>query len=81
MWAGLTTMAVLLSSLLTSAAMADSPPPPHRLFCTEQWQPVCGTVSGQRVTYSNRCFASIAGATEVADGECGPANGGPTKPK
>jgi hypothetical protein len=39
--------------------------------CTDIYQPVCGTNrSGQRVTYSNACFARVAKATEVKPGEC-----------
>ena len=79
---GLTTMAMLAGLFPVGATMADSPPPPKPVqLCTEQWQPVCGTVSGKRLTYSNSCFAKVAGATEIAEGECGPADGGPIKPQ
>jgi len=79
----LVTMAMLAGLLPVSATMADSPPPPPRpaQFCTEQWQPVCGTMSGKRITYSNSCFAKVAGATDISEGECSPADGGPTKPQ
>jgi len=57
-----------------SAGMADAPPPPRppepKTFCSEQYQPVCGTKDGNRVTYSNRCFATVAGAADIADGPC-----------
>ena len=40
-------------------------------LCTEIYQPVCGTdQNGRRVTYSNACFARIAKATNVSQGEC-----------
>jgi hypothetical protein len=39
--------------------------------CTEVYQPVCGTdANGRRVTYSNACFARMAKATNVTEGEC-----------
>jgi Kazal-type serine protease inhibitor-like protein len=66
-------MVTMLAGLLwVSAAIADSPPPPTPVqrFCTEQWQPVCGTKEGARKTYSNRCFADIDHATDISDGEC-----------
>jgi hypothetical protein len=74
---------MLVAGLLTgSAAMADSPPPPRSLtFCTEVYQPVCGTKDNTRRTYSNRCFANVDQATDIADGPCGPADGSPTKPQ
>ena len=60
--------------LSVSAAMADlPPPPPHpepKMFCTEQYQPVCGTKDNARKTYSNRCFADVDRATDITDGEC-----------
>ena len=76
--------AVLVGLLPVSAALADAPPPPPRppqTFCTEVYQPVCGYVGGKRITYSNRCFAGIAGAADITDGPCGPADGGPVKPQ
>jgi hypothetical protein len=71
----LTTMAMLVSSLAVSVALADSPPPPRPLerVCTEQWLPVCGAKDGARKTYSNRCFADIDHATDISDGPCAPA--------
>jgi Kazal-type serine protease inhibitor domain len=79
------TMMLLAGSLAGSAAMADSPPPPPepqpKTFCMEVYQPVCGTKDGNRKTYSNRCFANVDQATDIADGPCGPADGGPTKPQ
>jgi len=38
-------------------------------------------MSGKRITYSNSCFAKVAGATDISEGECSPADGGPTKPQ
>jgi hypothetical protein len=48
--------------------VAQNSPPE---VCTEVYQPVCGTdPNGQRVTYSNACFARVAKATNVTPGEC-----------
>jgi hypothetical protein len=45
----------------------ESPPE----VCTQIYQPVCGTdANGNRVTYSNACFARIGKATNVTEGEC-----------
>ena len=40
------------------------------MFCTEQYQPVCGTKDNARKTYSNHCFADVDHATDISDGEC-----------
>lgn len=54
-----------------AAARADIlPPKPRPDACTEQYQPVCGELSGARKTYSNACFAKQAGATVIAAGAC-----------
>ena len=81
----LVTMAMLAGLVPVSVTMADSPPPPpgplQKTFCTEVYQPVCGTAGGARRTYSNRCFANADGATDIADGPCGPGDAGPAKPQ
>jgi ovoinhibitor len=41
------------------------------IFCTEQYDPVCG-VNG--VTYGNDCFAEVAGVEIAYYGECGEEN-------
>ncbi len=39
--------------------------------CIEVYQPVCGTdQNGNRVTYSNDCFARMAKATNITPAEC-----------
>ncbi|MBU1018500.1 MAG: S-layer homology domain-containing protein [Patescibacteria group bacterium] len=38
--------------------------------CTEEYAPVCGEVDGSYATYSNNCYASVAGAENVIEGEC-----------
>lgn len=43
-------------------------PIPEAQFCIQLWQPVCGT-DGK--TYSNSCFARIAGTKIAHEGECG----------
>jgi hypothetical protein len=79
----LATIAMLAGLLLAATAWADSPPPPRplepKMFCTEQYQPICGTVAGKRVTYSNSCFAKVAAATDISDGPCGPGDDSPIK--
>ena len=45
----------------------------------EVYQPVCGTITGKRVTYSNSCFAKVAGATDIKDGPCGASDDSPIK--
>jgi hypothetical protein len=61
---------------LSAVATADAPPPPPKPqpkdFCIEVYQPVCGTKDGQRKTYSNRCFATVDGASDIGDGACKP---------
>lgn len=55
------------SAVLAQAAPTQGAPQ----FCTEVYQPVCGTnASGMRITYSNACFARAAAATNVTPGEC-----------
>jgi hypothetical protein len=68
-------VATVTAALLlpVSAAVADSPPPPPKplkTVCMEVYQPVCGTKDGKRITFSNRCFANVDQATDIADGEC-----------
>jgi hypothetical protein len=78
----LATAAMLLSSLLTSVAMADSPPPvtaQPKTVCIEVYQPVCGAIAGKRITYSNSCTAKVAGATDISEGPCGPGDDSPIK--
>jgi hypothetical protein len=69
-------VAAVTAALLlpVSVVVADSPPPPPKpqpkTVCIEVYQPVCGTKDGKRITYSNRCFANVDQATDIADGEC-----------
>ena len=76
---------VLVGLLPAPVTMADSPPPPPgpepKSFCTQVYQPVCGTKDGTRRTYSNKYFADVDRAADIADGPCAPADGGPTKPQ
>jgi sugar lactone lactonase YvrE len=45
-------------------------PTPTPIFCTENYDPVCGSKDGAAKTYSNACFAKADGATVTAAGEC-----------
>jgi hypothetical protein len=38
--------------------------------CTEQYNPVCARLAGVVKTYSNECFAQVAGADVIAQGPC-----------
>jgi hypothetical protein len=51
---------------------ADPTPKPTKtpIFCTENYDPVCGAKDGAAKTYSNACFAKADGATVTAAGEC-----------
>lgn len=55
------------------------PSPNDEIFCTTQYDPVCGEVQVQCITepcypvketFSNRCFAEKRGAFNIVDGEC-----------
>ena len=49
---------------------ADPQPTKAPVFCTENYDPVCGVKDGAQNTYSNACFAKADDAKVVADGEC-----------
>lgn len=58
-------------------ALAQSSPPVSALptvrrpqVCAEQYSPVCGRLAGNNKTYSNKCFADVAGAQFLYDGPC-----------
>jgi Kazal-type serine protease inhibitor domain len=65
---------VLVVALHAQASETQSPIPVQASppeVCTQIYQPVCGTdATGNRVTYPNACFARIARATNVTEGEC-----------
>ena len=50
----------------------DATPQPTKtpIFCTENYDPVCGVKDGAQKTYSNACFAKADDANVVAAGEC-----------
>jgi Kazal-type serine protease inhibitor domain len=67
----------IISFILAMAFQAQATERPIRVqasppeVCTQVYQPVCGTdANGNRVTYSNACFARVAKATNVTVGEC-----------
>jgi hypothetical protein len=49
----------------------------YGVYCLDVYKPVCGC---DGVTYSNSCYAYIAGVKSYTDGECG-GGGGTTKTK
>ena len=51
---------------------AEPTPKPTKtpIFCTENYDPVCGSKDGVAKTYSNACFAKADDANVVAAGEC-----------
>ena len=50
--------------LISTVALADDG------ICTREYAPVCGQLSHQTQTFSNRCMMKDAGASWVSDGEC-----------
>jgi len=59
-----------LICLSASSDAAESPPAPEKGVCYELYRPVCATKDGKRATYSNACFATRDGASEINDGAC-----------
>ncbi|HPM85922.1 MAG TPA: Kazal-type serine protease inhibitor [archaeon] len=47
--------------------MAPTQNPSKENMCTNNWDPVCGV---NEKTYSNECYAKIAGVTVAYKGEC-----------
>ena len=50
-------------------------PIPAQAVCTEQYAPVCGRIGGVDKTYSNQCFARVAGAQIISQGSCANSSG------
>ncbi len=64
---------IALAALIVpvAARAADDPTQPRRPeVCSEQYNPVCAEKGGTRQTYSNACFAKLAQAALVSDGQC-----------
>eukprot|EP00834_Sanchytrium_tribonematis_P001828 NODE_47_length_32105_cov_1.240892.p27 type:complete len:114 gc:universal NODE_47_length_32105_cov_1.240892:21924-21583(-) len=56
---------------ITDGKCPPAPPVvPPVVICTADWNPVCGTVSGKRKTFSNQCEADRQKATEITGGDC-----------
>ena len=59
--------AAVLASVSTVHAAGSGQ---HKM-CYEVYRPVCATdKAGKRHTYSNDCFAKLAGATDIVVGPC-----------
>ena len=44
---------------------------PPESICINLYSPVCAAVKGEKSqTYSNACYATVAGASFLSDGEC-----------
>jgi hypothetical protein len=59
------------------APVPAQPANPVPTVCTEQYVPVCGRVGTRLRSYSNACFARLAGAAVVAGGQCADASPSP----
>jgi hypothetical protein len=59
---------LLLTCLTTVFAMPRLQE--RQCICTTDYSPVCGAVSGRRVTYSNACQANCAGASVLHEAAC-----------
>ncbi len=66
------TVALIVSGARAQSETAASALPPGQrpIFCTEQYEPVCGRIGDNFHIYSNACFARAAGASIVYDGTC-----------
>ena len=74
--------ALPLLNLEAKAQNSPPAPPPQGTsrpdFCTEQYDPVCGRLGDVNKTYSNACFARMAGATIANAGPCADDKAGPS---
>lgn len=52
---------------------------PEEIYCTLNFDPVCGTVDGVEKTFGNECEAEKAGATKIEEGLCSPMEACPTE--
>jgi len=60
------------AEVVSEGQCSDPTPAPTKtpIFCTENYDPVCGSKDGAQKTYSNACFAKADDAKVVADGAC-----------
>ena len=55
---------------LAKGKKAAAAPPTHPEVCMNVYQPVCGSLKGQKFTYANACAAEKDGATVVSQKAC-----------
>ena len=55
---------------VTAQVVTPHPDDARPTVCTEQYDPVCARAGDVVKTYSNVCFARVAGATDIAQGPC-----------
>jgi hypothetical protein len=60
------------AEVVSEGQCSEAAPQPTKtpIFCTENYDPVCGVKDGAQKTYSNACFAKADDANVVAAGEC-----------
>ena len=64
-------IAVAVVALLAATHLPQSTPAAAATLCNEIFQPVCArTKAGTVQTFSNACFAKVAGARVVSQGAC-----------
>lgn len=58
----------MFSVIIISCSKKDETLQDDDFVCIEIYDPVCGS---NGITYSNSCFAGVAGVDEYSSGECG----------
>ena len=55
---------------VTAQVVTPHPDDARPTVCTEQYDPACARAGDVVKTYSNVCFARVAGATDITQGPC-----------